>query len=72
MTGGFDTPGISAEEKHRIASKAASDLAYLMTRELKLAGLDSNSLRLFLLAYWDRVHVLAHAVHDNRSTDQKA
>jgi hypothetical protein len=47
--------------------KPERKLAELMERELGCGGyVDQQKLRLFLLAYWDRVCALAHQIHDEK------
>jgi hypothetical protein len=44
-------------------------LAALMSDKMD-TSIDSTKLRLFLLAYWNRVTVLAHAIHDQNKGDR--
>jgi len=47
---------------------AAIKLARLMERELFFEDrhVDAIALRLFILAYWNRVSTLAHTIHDGK------
>jgi hypothetical protein len=53
---------VSPEE----AQRAARELASLMEKQLGYVDghIDSIALRLFIRAYWNRVSVLAHTIHD--------
>ena len=53
------------------ATEAAVSLARLMERQLnyKEGHIDSVALRLFIQAYWSRVSVYGHAIHDGREQD---
>ena len=48
------------------AKTAARDLARLMERQLgyQEGHIDQIALRLFIRAYWSRVSLYAHAIHD--------
>ena len=48
------------------AKTAARDLARLMERQLGYQEdhIDQIALRLFIRAYWSRVSLYAHAIHD--------
>lgn len=61
-------------EEKILAKDAGRMLARLMERELgyDYGQIDNIALRLFIQAYWGRVSVLAHAIHDNRQDESKA
>jgi hypothetical protein len=50
---------------------AAHSLAWLIERQLGLSHGTINpvALRLFLVAYWDRVSLYAHAIHNDDEKD---
>lgn len=50
------------------ASEAGEQLARLLERELGYVEghIDNVALRLLLQAKWDRIALLAHAIHDGR------
>lgn len=54
-------------------STAAEALATLTERQLGLpmGTINPVAYRLFLVAYWDRVRMYAHAVHDNQEPTWK-
>jgi hypothetical protein len=50
----------------KTAKQAAEELARLMERQLgyQEGHIDSVAFRLFIKAYWSRVSMLAHAIHN--------
>ncbi len=50
------------------AEGAAKDLARLVENQLGYAAghVDPIALRLFIRAYWSRISVLAHVIHDEK------
>jgi hypothetical protein len=55
-------------ESKVLTPKPEQVLAQLMMRELGCNScfLEPQKLKLFLLAYWDRVALLAHQIHDEK------
>jgi len=53
------------------AREAGEKLARLMERQLDYAEghIDNVALRLFVRAYWDRISLLAHAIHEDHEHD---
>lgn len=72
---GVGLMGISAGQNQnssyqkRSAQDDARSLARLMERQLGYADghIDSVALRLFIRAYWDRVSLFAHSIHDEEA-----
>ena len=60
MSGGYPV----ADQRRQTAKDAAVELAKLMERRLDYR-IDPIALRLFIQAYWARVTVLAHTIHDD-------
>jgi hypothetical protein len=57
---GTDKPQLSAKQ-------AGVELARLMERQLgyEVGRIDNVALRLFIRAYWSRVALYAHTIHDD-------
>lgn len=58
--------GCAPQPPKQSGVEAANRLACLMERQLGWSDgrIDSNALRLFILAYWSRVSAYAHVIHD--------
>lgn len=58
-------PNPCNQQQPRLCAKqAAQDLASLMENKMGMSRVDPVALRLFIRAYWSRVSLLAHAIHD--------
>ena len=67
MSGGMGR-GAPDFEYRPTAAERARELARLMERQLGYGEglIDPIALRLFIRTYWDRVSMMAHAIHDEK------